>query len=286
MYGNVPLIITRVDVLVYTIVVGSVIGVAYYGVSMAIASITTHSQKIAQAVYPKLLAKGSRTHIQENFHLVLYFALPLLGTAIIFSKPALFALNPMYQDGHVVVVVMSLQLFFLILNSAFRQALAGTDEVDVEKNITFAKLAKSKLFFVANMWSLQSVVYIAVLVAVLYILQPYTSEVDLVASWVLVLLCIEFAFFMCFLIVVKRNIEFRISFRPILKYIGATLGFVLLYYVTADHIITYHENIFDFLPGLFMQFLLCMAAYLGITYAVDMKTRRLFKSAIMEIFQK
>jgi len=57
-----------------------------------------HSGLISQALYPKLIAKGSHDHFRDNFTRLLYFAIPALGLTIIFSKPALFALKPLYSE--------------------------------------------------------------------------------------------------------------------------------------------------------------------------------------------
>jgi len=70
------------------------------------------------------------------------------------------------------------------------------------------------------------------------------------------------------------------------KYSGATLVFIFVYYITSDFIIIYKESIFDFLPGVILQSIICIGVYLAITYAIDKKTQKLFKSIIQELIFK
>ena len=48
----------------------------------------------------------------------------------------------------------------------------------------------------------------------------------------------------------------------------------------------YHESIYDFLPLLIIELIICRGVYLSITYLIDNKTKILFKSIIREIFSK
>ncbi len=56
LYNQLHGFISTLDILIYTLLIGSVIGVAFYAASLAIAHITIHAEKISQALYPKLLA--------------------------------------------------------------------------------------------------------------------------------------------------------------------------------------------------------------------------------------
>jgi len=55
LYSYLSSFIATLDVLIYTLLIGSVIGVAFYAVSLAIANISTHAEKISQALYSKHL---------------------------------------------------------------------------------------------------------------------------------------------------------------------------------------------------------------------------------------
>jgi len=287
LYSNLPSFIARLDVLIYTLLIGSVIGIAFYTVSLAIANITLHSQKISQAIYPKLVAKGSHLHVQENFSLLMYFSVPLLGIALIFSKPAVFALNPVYQEASLIVIILAFKSFFQVFSEMFRQVLMGIETVDIQKEPKFSKLLKSKLFFTSTIWSVKSIIYLAILIPTLLIINSAeTTELELVTAWAIVLLAIELPFFGYFWTLIKKNISFSFPYVNVAKYSGATLVFIFVYYVTSDFIIIYKESIFDFLPGVILQSIICIGVYLAITYAIDKKTQKLFKSIIQELIFK
>ena len=63
-------------------------------------------------------------------------------------------------------------------------------------------------------------------------------------------------------------------------------GLALVFYLTSTTLIIYHESIFDFLPGLILQLILCVITYVVILYSIDSKTRKLTGSIINEIFHK
>ena len=79
---------------------------------------------------------------------------------------------------------------------------------------------------------------------------------------------------------------FLFPFSNAAKYVGATIGFILVYLLTSEFIITYEESIFDFFPGIIFQAVICIGVYLAITYVIDKKTRKLFKSVIQELIFK
>ena len=287
LYSLMPKFIASLDVLIYTLIVGSVIGVAYYGVSLVIANLVLHSQKISLGLYPKLLAKGDYSYIKENFSLLLYFAIPLLGIAIVFSKPALFTLNPVYLEASVIVIILSFKVFFMALSEILRQVLLGIEKVDINQNAKFSQLLKSKLFYTSTIWTVKSIIYVSLLVPIFWILNDMgTSEIEITTYWAWILLTVEIPFFVYFLFLVKRNIQLSFPYSNVAKYIGATIAFMIVYFFTSEHIITYHESIFDFLPLLISQLFICVGIYLTITYTVDSKTRKLFKLVIKEISGK
>jgi len=287
LYNQLHGFIATLDILIYTLLIGSVIGVAFYAVSLAIANITIHAGKISQALYPKLLANGSFLHLQKNYSLLLYFAIPLLGLSIIFSKPALYSLNPAYQEASLIVIILAFSSFFSVLTETLRKAFIGIDKVDVEKDPKFSKLLKSKLFFNSTVSFLKSISYLAILIPVLLIMNSAEkTELELVTAWAIVVLAIELPFFAYFWIIIRKNIPFLFPYLDAVKYVGATVAFILVFLLTSEFLITYEESIFDFFPGIIFQAVICIGVYLVITYTIDKKTQKLFKSVIQELIFK
>lgn len=287
LYMNITKFVTSTNVLAYTVITGSIIGVAYYTISLTVTQLVKHSTDIFQGLYPKLLSGGDYQYVKENFTLLMYFAIPLLGISVMFAEPAVFALNPAYQDIFQIAIILSFWMFFVIIRDFLNKVLEGTDKVDLEENPKFINLLKSKIFFVYTVNNIYSVVHLAILVPVLFILHSLEfSELELVTWWSIITLVLEIPVFIFMWIRVQKNIKFLFPSFEIAKYSGVTLAFVAIFLLTKDYIIQYHISIYDFLPGLFFELAICVGVYLGITYLIDKKTRSIFQAILKEFVQK
>ncbi len=282
-YYNLSHIFWSLDVVLYSIIVGSVKGVAYYSVSVTIAAIIGNAGLISQALYPKLLAKGTYDYAKENFTRLMYFSIPLLGVSVIFAKPALFALNPIYSEGTIIVIIMSFRTFFYVITGVLYQMLLGIETIDVEKNPKFSSLIKSKIFFVPTLSHIQSGLYIISLVVTIIILNSSgMSELKMVTWWTVISLTLQIPFFIYAWILVKKHVKFSFPYVNTLKYIAGTILFTIVFLLTSGFVINYHRSIYDFLPGLILELAICMGVYLATTYIIDKQTRILFKSVLNE----
>jgi len=271
---------------IYTIITKSVIGVAYFSVSSTISAVIGNAGLISQALYPKLLAKGSHDYITENFSRLMYFAIPLLGIAVIFSKPALFALNPAYEGVSIVVIIYSFRTFFYVITATLYQILMGIETVDVEKNYNYQTLRKSKLFLIPTLQNIQYGLYLVTLAFVLFIESNKMSQIELVTWWTVIALTIQIPFLIYAIILVQKQIKFSLSYFRITKYVAATIVFVIVFSFTSNMIIDYQISIYNFLPKVIFELFICLSIYLSITLAVDKGTRNFFKSIIGELTSK
>ena len=284
LYGALPRYILSLDVVLYSVIVGSVIGIAFYQAGMSIAGIVTQSGLITQALYPKLLAEKNYRKITENLTRTMYFLIPLLAIAILFSKPGLFALNPAYVGGSLIVIFLSLKMFVLVLRTIAQSVLLGIEQVDVENNPKFSSLAKSKLFIVPTIVSIFNAAYIITLIILLFVLSSSDfDELELVTTWTVIGFVLEIPMTVILWIYAKKHTDFSFPFSNTIKYAAATIAFSFVFYLTSDVIINYEISIYDFLPSLILQLIICVGIYLGITYIIDNKTRNLFKDIFHEL---
>ena len=282
LYMHIPKVLAALDIIIYTVIAGSVAGVAYYAAAMVVAKVVTRAGQISQALYPKLLAEGSREHITENFTWLLYFAVPLLILAALFSRYAMFLLNPEYAGAWLAGVLLAFNAFLHVLILFFQHILTGTDIVDVDEKPRASDLLKSRLFLVGNIANGHYILYLAVLVAVLYSLSDL-PDLDLVAAWSATLLAVSAPFVVYYGILVRRHAPFRVPYKAIQKHLVGGAGIVAVFALTSEHIISFEISIYSYLPGLLLEMALCCAAYLGITYAIDCKTRRLLSLIFSEM---
>lgn len=288
LYSNITKFLKSSDIVVYSLITGSVTGIAYYSAAMTLDKIIHHTDSISKALYPKLIATGDSSYIQENLTLQMYFAIPLLGIAVLFAKPAMFALNPIYLDVAVIAMLLAFRMFFAELNGAFGKILQGIDKVDVEQNPKFSSLIKSKIFLVLTIKNILTGIQLGIVITVLVTLHSLgLSELELVTGWVIASLFIEIPFVLFMWLYVRKHVTSAIfHLTKVGKYVVATFAFVAVFFITSDTLIEYKISIYDFLPGVIFQLIICVGIYLVITYLIDKKTRSLFKSIIREITTK
>lgn len=283
MYASFTRAIVFLDVFIYPLITGSVLGIAYFSASLAIASLAAHSSSISQALAPKLLAKGNLDHIPNNLSLMSYFAIPLLGISVLFSKAGLFALNPLYEIAYVIVILLSFKTFFFMFNSIFRNILESLETIDIEERPKFSQLIKSKLFLTPTWRYINTLLYLTSFSVIIFLLHvDEMEELELVTWWAILSLSFEIPFFIFMIILLYKQTKFKLPLISILKYIGATVAFSIVFYLTNDFIINYEISIFNYLPSLIAELIICVSVYFAITYITDKRTRNLLTSILNE----
>lgn len=286
-YPRIGTIIMNLDVLAFTIIVGSVEGLAFWTVAITIANVVQHSERISKAVYPKLLEGGDKKHLQQNLNLLFYFMIPLFGISITFAKPGLFALNPIYEVAVPIILIMSLVRLLRTFNNIFTNSMTGIDKVDTRENSTFKEYLKSSLFFLPTVGIIQKSIYLASLVIVLLLFKnSVDSQIDLVIYWAMVALFTLLPFTIFLYILVRKQFPLQISLKRIGKYIISAIGVFGITFILMEEYLVYKSEIFEFLPNLLVFITIGILGYLSITYLVDKKTRYLVTSVINELRSK
>ena len=280
---QISIFLTRLDILIFTIITGGVTGLAYYSVSLSIASLPIQASGISRAVYPKLLSEEKGNILQENLTRVFYFTIPLTAISLTFMEPALFALNPIYQSITMIVLLLTIRMSYSSIFSVLHQVLLGIENVDKNQNSNFEDYIKSKLFSIPLANIIKSGIYIALLSSIFLIFSGDHSDLDLVIFWIIVMVISDIPFNVYIFILTKKNFNIKLDKIPILKYILTTiLVFVPLYFLTEEFLV-YKESIFDFLPDLIAFVSIGIISYLGITFMIDGKTKFLLYGIINEM---
>ena len=279
--------IMNLDVVAFTLIVGSVADLAYWVAANAVSKMVAHSGQISNPIYGKLLGGGKIEYVQENVVRTLYFAFPLVSMAIVFSQPALFILNPLYEIVARVVIVMSIVVFFQTLNGLWESALTGIEDVDLNERATPRDYIKSKLFSLPTLRLIQRSVYLGALVLMFVSLSSTVEDkIDLIFYWSLVALAIQIPVSIFLYILVKHYIKPKIALFPIFKYLISSVFVFGLTYWLMNEFLEYKISIFEFLPEFLIYVAIVIGGYLGLTYLIDQRTKKLFKSIINEVIKK
>lgn len=272
------------DVLIFSILTGSVVGLAYWIAAFAIGTAIRHSSQITRAVYPKLLSGGIKEHLQENLVRLFYFVFPFMAITISFAKPGLFTLNPIYEVVSLTVVFITLRAFLKMLASVFTLAILGIEEVDKNKESTQKDYLKSKLFQIPTIRLLHRFVYLGSLgVGIFLLVQSNTSELDLVLYWSIIALVVQIPFTTYFYLMVRKQFLLSIDLVAVTKYLIISIVVFGGTYLLTEQFLVYQPKVSIFLPNLIPFVLLGISAYFGLTYLVDKRTRKLLKAIINEI---
>ncbi len=285
LYQSIPNLAFVSDVVIFSVITGSVIGIAYVTAARTIANLVQHTSTLSDAIYPKLLAGGKAEYLQENLMRLLYFAIPLLALSITLARPGLFALNPIYENAVPVVILMSIRTMLSIINKLFHSALQGIEEVDINEDSTFMDYIKSKLFLLPTIRVIQYGSYVVVLVVV-FMLLTSASQLELAIFWSIVALIIEIPFVFYLYVLIRKNFSLKLDVGSLCKYVVVSIGASGLIYILMEKFLTYKNNIFEFLPNLLVYVGIGVGLYLTITYLTDRRTKELFDAIISEVRHK
>lgn len=284
LYPSFSIIVARFDIAIFTLLTGSVNGLAFWTAAMALPSTISNSGLVSRAVYSKLLEdKGSREYVRENIVHLLYFAIPITAMGIVFAKPTLFALNQNYETASTVSILLSIYMFFNVLSNVFISFLTGLEKVDTNENSTFRDYIKSKLFFLPTVRLIQCCIYVVSLGIGLSLLIHWATMLDMLTYWSLAVLIAEIPVTIYLYRSFKQHFLISIDLNSTLKYLMVSVFVFGITYIITTHFLHYKNNIFEFLPNLLLFMAFGFVSYLCITYVVDSKTRILFKSIMNEI---
>jgi hypothetical protein len=118
------------------------------------------------------------------------------------------------------------------------------------------------------------------------LVQSNFSQIELVTYWSIIVLVVEIPFTIYFYHLVRKHFPLSLDVIPIIKYMTISIVVFGGIYFLMDKFLEYELSIFNFFPKLIPFLILGVVAYLGLTYLVDKRTMKLFKSVLSEIKRK
>lgn len=286
-YRGIPGIIGLSDIVIFSIITGTVVGVAYFTAAKTVGYFVNYTRSFTTGLYPKLLESGKTEYLQETIIHLLYFAFPLIALSISISRPALFVLNPIYEIASPVVIILSIRALITTLNMTFFEALQGIEKVDIKETSTFRDYIKSKLMLFPSFQLVRHGVYVGGLVLLLsFIDYNEGNQIEIIIYWALVGLIVEIPLFIYILNLVRKNFVLKLEKLTLLKYLIASITSFGFMYILMEKYLVYENKLFEFLPNLVIFIIIGIGGYLAITYVIDNRTKILIKSIINEITRK
>lgn len=282
LYPSSVAIIQVLDILVFSIITGSVLGLSFWQASLVIASMVVSSGLLTYAIYPKLLQSNETNFVTNNLTYTFYFAIPITSIAIVFAKPGLFILNPEYLIAFPIAVILSITMFFRTFGSIFSTYITGVEKVDVLRNSKFKNYLHSKLFFIPSLSLIHYLSYVPILAFTLFLFKDSVSLINLVLIWSIVALITQIPWTIYFYFLAKKNLEFKLEVKNILKYLLISTIVFGIIYLFIERSLNYSNDFFSFLSHVLLIFIISAFAYFLSSYILDSKIRQLTKSILNE----
>jgi hypothetical protein len=286
-YQTIGTTIPSFDVTIFSVLTGSVIGLAFWSAASVMTNFVKNSSPLILVANSRLLQGGNTKYLRETLTQFFYFSILFTSLAITFAKQGLFILNPLYQIAVPVVIIMSVQAFLNNLTSSILTLITGVEKVDLDEKSSFKDYFKSKLTFVSTFFLIQSLVYVIMLsVGLVLFMTSTNSRIDLLIYWSVIALISQIPFTIYSIILLKKHLGIMPDSASIIKYVLAScLAFGPVYFLM-DKFLIYKNNVFNFFPSLALFVGIGIGVYLMITYFVDKRTRVLFGAIINEFNHK
>jgi len=285
-YPGIAILVAGFDISIFTIITGSVVGLAFWTAALVLPSVITHTGLISRAVYAKLLEEKTG-FMSQNLTLVFYFGIVFTSLVITFARPGLYALNPIYEIAAPVTIILSFYVFLSVFTNIFLLSLAGVERVDKFENSTFKDYIKSKLFFPQTIRLIQTSIYVLILTVGLLILVGFgSSDQELLLFWASIALVTQIPLVCILYYLVQKNIMIKLEIPSIVKFVLTAIGVFGFTYVLTTQFLVYSPDIVSFIPNVLMFASFGIGLYIIITYLIDNKIRNLVHAIIYEIKTK
>ena len=285
-YPGIAILVAGFDISIFTIITGSVVGLAFWVAALVLPGMITHTGLISRAVYAKLLEEKTG-FMSQNLTLVFYFGIVFTSLVITFARPGLYALNPIYEIAAPVTIILSFYVFLSVFTNIFLLSLAGVERVDKFENSTFKDYIKSKLFFPQTIRLIQTSIYVLILTVGLLILVGFgSSDQELLLFWASIALVTQIPLVCILYYFVRKSITIKIEISRIAKFSLTAIGAFGLTHVLTTQFLVYSPDIVSFIPNVLMFASFGVGLYIIITYLIDNKIRNLVHAVIYEIKTK
>ena len=276
--------IMYLDSTIFTLMTGSVMGVAYVGVAKVIGNIVSNTSSISVGLSPKLIASQNIKHVEIMLDRTLLFAIPMFSFSIIFAEAGLWMLNPIYVNAVSIVYLWSIIHLTWVIYGIFTSTLLGFEKVDIEFKAGIKQYLKSKLFSVPLVFVIGYSSYILMLVVVFWqSVELQWNDIETVYWWGIVGVISNVSILVTFWIMTSKMISFKFPFKKTVKYIVCVFVTSFITHFMLSEYLVYEKEIMEFVPSLIPYLLFFATMYFGLILVWDKEVRELIKQIFQEL---
>ena len=285
LYPFVTVILQKSDVVIFSIITGSIIGLAYFGAGQVIAGLVLIAVTFSGSIYSKLLGIENKDNFKYNLTLQIFLIVLFVSLIIAFSKQALFTLNPIYIDVYIIGIILAIKFAFYGLGSILEVSLLGLEKIDLNSKVNHREYMKSKLFFVPSIINIKLSIFLVSLVSFLIFANDSYDILELITGWSLLALTAEIIFTSYLYIQVKKQLGKILDVISIIKYIFVGILIIFITEFLTEQFIVYDSDLINHIINWIPILIISASIFVGLNYIIDKKARNFVNAIIKEIIK-
>lgn len=265
------------DVFLGGVIYGSALPLSYWQAALTIALVVSYYNNLVVGLYPALLSGGGSREVEKVFRFAMMLGTPLLFGALFLGKDLLLLLRPAYAEAAPVLYVLAVSYWIGGLGTLFSSIVGGKEEVDRRVDVSFQDYLKSKLFRYTLIALFLSAGYVTAfsVVTVMARLGGW-GPVDTAYGWSYVHLGMSVAGVVIGYLFSKGRISFKIPWKSLAGYLGASVLMVSAMYPLYAIIPSSSTAILQ-LVKVGILLVAGITTYLGIVLSLDREGRVMIK---------
>jgi len=289
-YGSIPSIISSMDAILLVHMTGATDSLAFISAIRTVSSPIGLSLAISTALYPKLLAEGRLEDAEEAAKLVYMLSIPS-SVGVVLLAP--YLLSILRSDYTIVFIPLSIYAILQLISIASNLAMtiaSGLERVDLNEDANFKDYARSKLFKVANMSTMSSLIYVGVLACLLYLqknswLSNTQLSISVAFAWIIsVAASTIFSLIYAYRMLLGELEHTRIPWTSIARYILASIAMAIPVYMLRPRVV--YIEVLPLLRSITPPILSGASIYFATLYLLDPWFRRLLSRLIFMMVRR
>jgi O-antigen/teichoic acid export membrane protein len=219
------------DVFLGGVIYGSALPLSYWQAALTIALVVSYYNNLVVGLYPALLSGGGSREVEKVFRFAMMLGTPLLFGALFLGRDLLLLLRPAYAEAAPVLYVLAVSYWIGGLSTLFSSIVGGKEEVDRRVDVSFLDYVKSKLFRYTLIALFLSVGYVTAFSVITVVARAGGwGPVDTAYGWSFVHLGMSVAGVVIGYLFSKGRVVFKIPWKSLAGYFGASALMVLAMY--------------------------------------------------------
>lgn len=274
----IPGLIYTLDVVIVTYVTKSTEAIAFYKAAFLIANLITYAQFLGIALYPKILKGGTSEDIELILKLLLMFLIPLAVGAYFLSEHLLFLLKSSYLESFIALQYLIPSSVLIVFYLFFDNILAGTVHTEIEKDVSFKKLFKSRLFLISKIGIAWSAVYLILLYLLLFFISPEIDDYNTISTiWAMSTLISLIPFVIYKGIISRRILYFNIPWKNVGRF-ALSSAVMIISLLIIRPLIDFSVSKITFALFIGGEMIIATGVYFIVLYVIDREFRLMIKS--------